>query len=353
MTECDQTDARLAARSEGALSATDAAALAAHLEVCDDCRLLAEGLDDGSAAAPVFPVVDASAYELGPVVGHGGMGRIRIARDRRIGRRVAMKELLFNTESLAARFVREARVAASLQHPNIVPIYEVGCWADGTPFYTMRMIEGRTLFKAIQDATSLEERMELLPSVIAAADAVAFAHANGIIHRDLTPANILLGDFGETIVIDWGLAKDLRVDLDRVAPEYQTGMTQQVLTAKGDVVGSPAYMPREQAAGEEIDARADVYALGAILYHLLAGRAPYQGRSSKAIIQKVRAEAPTPLDKVALGAPRGLVAIVRKAMARDVGDRHSNAKELASELRRFQAALVVGAHRGPLTRWLG
>jgi serine/threonine protein kinase len=215
------------------------------------------------------------------------------------------------------------------------------------------MIEGRTLFKAIQDATSLEERMELLPSVIAAADAVAFAHANGIIHRDLTPANILLGDFGETVVIDWGLAKDLRVDLDRVAPEYQTGMTQQVLTAKGDVVGSPAYMPREQAAGEEIDARADVYALGAILYHLLSGRAPYQARSAKAIIQKVRAEAPAPLEKVALGAPRGLVAIVRKAMTREASGRHANAKELAAELRRFQAALVVGAHRGPLTRWLG
>src|SRR5688500_3303000 len=252
--DCARSEAMLAAGRTG----DD---LDRHLAKCDGCRALVDLVPE-PALTPVFPRVDPNAYELGEVIGHGGMGRIRTARDRSIGGTVAIKELLYRTGALAARFVREARVAAALQHPNIVPVYEVGSWDDGTPFYTMRLIRGRSLHRALEDAEDLAGRMPLLASVIAAADAVAFAHANGVVHRDLTPANILLGDFGETVVIDWGLAKDLRGDSERVAPEYQTGMTQLILTGKGDVIGSPAYMPREQAAGEAIDERADVYAIG-------------------------------------------------------------------------------------------
>ncbi|HTL38681.1 MAG TPA: serine/threonine-protein kinase, partial [Kofleriaceae bacterium] len=256
--------------------------------------------------------------------------------------------LLFLTPALTARFVREARVAAALQHPNIIPVYDVGCFADGTPFYTMRRVDGCTLHQALARAEDLAERMALLPRVIAAAEAIAFAHANGVVHRDLTPANILVGDFGETVVIDWGLAKDLRPDDDRVAPKYQTGTTQMVLTARGDVIGSPAYMPLEQATGSETDARVDVYGLGAILYHLLTGSAPYVGRSHDAILAQVREAAPEPVRRRAKRAPAALAAIVGKAMARDATDRYPTAVELVSDLRRYQTELVVDAHRSRL-----
>jgi eukaryotic-like serine/threonine-protein kinase len=335
---CEDIDVRLA---EG--TATVDEEVASHLAACGDCRKL----------WPLFPTVANEVYTLGPVIGQGGMGRIRTAIDRRLGRKVALKELLFHTDRLAARFVREARVAAALQHPNIIPIYDVGCWGDGTPFYTMRLVEGRTLSAVLDDTHTLDARMALLPAIIAAADAVGFAHAQGVVHRDLTPGNILLGDYGETIVIDWGLAKDLRPGASAIAPEFRTGVTHQVLTVTGDVIGSPAYMPREQAAGEATDERSDVYALGAILYHVLAGQPPYEGRSSKAVLAKVRSNEPVAIEKRALGAPRGLLAIVKRAMARDPNLRFANGKQLALELRRFQANLVVDAHRSRLFSWLG
>jgi serine/threonine protein kinase len=350
--ECARTDAWLAARAAGTLDDKLVAALDAHLAWCGDCRGVAGDLEVPEVVAPLFPIVDASIYELGPIIGYGGMGRIRIAVDRRIGRRVAIKELLFHTDELAARFVREARIAASLQHPNIVPIYDVGCWADGTPFYAMRLVQGRSLYEALVQAASHRERMALLPAVIAAADAVGFAHASGIVHRDLTPANILLGDFGEALVIDWGLAKDLRGDGPRVGPEFQTGLTQRVLTGKGDVIGSPAYMPREQASGEVTDARADVYALGAIVYHLLAGTAPYTGRSSKAVLAQVRSDEPVPLERHAPRVPGALLSIVRTAMARDAADRYPTARELAAALHGFTAEALAETHRGTFGRLL-
>ena len=349
---CDETDALLAQRLCGALDPAQAHALDAHLRGCARCRELAADLAPPAAPARLFPLVDDGVYELGAVLGYGGMGRIRIAHDRRIGRTVAIKELLFHTDVLAARFVREARVAASLQHPNILPVYDVGSWADGTPFYTMRLVQGRSVHEALRVPDSLRARMALVPALVAAADAVAFAHASGILHRDLTPANILLGGFGETLVIDWGLAKDLRCDRPRVAPEFQTGLTQELLTARGDVLGSPAYMPREQAAAEPTDARADVYALGAILYHVIAGRPPYVGRTPESVLAKVRTEAPVAIDELAPRAPRALLAIVKTAMARDVAERYATARELAGALRAFTADALVDAQRGALGRLL-
>ncbi|HTL35769.1 MAG TPA: zf-HC2 domain-containing protein, partial [Kofleriaceae bacterium] len=135
MTTCADMEAKISARIDGARVASADAELDAHLEACEACRSL---VVEEAEPAFVFPVVDPDAYEIGRVLGHGGMGRIRMARDRRLGRDVALKELLFLTPALTARFVREARVAAALQHPNIIPVYDVGCFADGTPFYTMR-----------------------------------------------------------------------------------------------------------------------------------------------------------------------------------------------------------------------
>ena len=343
---CAQVEALLAAQLDGPLSRADADGLAVHLRRCPECCALANGLEP----APVFPAIAPDVYELGPIIGIGGMGRVRIARDRRIGREVAIKELLYTTETLVARFVREARVAASLQHPNIVPIYEVGCWDDGTPFYAMARVRGRSLFDAISAASSPEERAALVTAVIAAADGTAFAHAHGVLHRDLTPSNILVGDFGETVIIDWGLAKALRAPA--VGVEYRTGVTHDMLTAAGDVLGSPAYMPPEQAHGESTDERADVYALGAILYHVLAGSAPYVGRSAKAILAAVCEQAPPPLTKLAPWVTRALAELVDTATAREPSERYASAIELARDLRRFHAGLLAPRRPSLLRRWL-
>jgi len=312
---CDDVDVLLAMGDEAR-----SPELEEHLRTCVACRSLAG---------------EGGGYELGEVIAWGGMGQVRLARDPRLGRQVALKELLVPSEALAARLVREARIAAELEHPNIVPIYDIGTWPDGMPFYTMRYVAGRTLHAALAHAGSLAERMQLLPAVAATCDAVAFAHARGIVHRDLSPANILLGDHGETYVIDWGLAKDLRTFPVHGHP---------VLTAPGEVFGSPAYMPREQAAGDPTDERADVYALGAILHHLVAGSAPYPGRTSSELLDQVLA-APPPL----LVGPRGLVAIAARAMARDAADRFPSARELAAALRGLHVRAVIGR---PPRKWL-
>jgi eukaryotic-like serine/threonine-protein kinase len=344
--ECARFEMLIAARDEGTLGMSAAALLHAHLRDCRDCATLAATgapIDDAHPAS--LPAVPTSAYALGHEVARGGMARILAARDLRVGRPVAIKEPLGRSSGLAARFEREARVTARLQHPGIVPIYEIGAWPDGTPFYSMRMVEGRTLRDAIRDSHTLDERLALLPSVIAAAEAVAFAHGNGIIHRDLTPNNILVGAHGDTVVIDWGLAKDLSAVDDAVATDpYRDAPESPELTSAGAVIGTAAYMPPEQARGAAVDERADVYALGAILYHLLVGERPYRSTTGDAIVREVLDGPPRSLVSLAPGAPRDLVSIVEKAMGRDPVARYANADELASELRRFQTGRFVEAH---------
>jgi len=329
------------------------------------------GERDGARAAtepstvPTEPVldfaelrtIDSDNYVLGEELARGGMGRILRARDRRLGRPVAIKELLYTSADMRARFEREARITARLQHPAIVNIIEAGVWPNGDPFYVMKLVSGESLEKAIARRASLDERMTLLPSVIAAVDALAYAHDKEVVHRDLKPANILVGQFGETVVIDWGLAKDLS---DRAwGPEQSMSMAPMAgtsdETAVGAVMGTPAYMSHEQATGKPVDARGDVYALGAILYHLVVGAAPYTGESSQDVLHSVVAEPPPPI-AASSGAPLELVAIVEKAMARDAADRYHDASELAAELRRFSAGQRVNAHRytaGALVRrWI-
>ena len=168
---------------------------------------------DVQTAAPsddaAFRTVSSDDYVLGPELARGGMGRIISAHDVRHDRPVAIKELLHHSPAAVARFRREALIAARLQHPAIVPIYEAGVWANGSPFFAMRHVDGESLDLAIGQHEDLRARLALLPHVIAVAEALAYAHARGVIHRDLKPHNVLVGDFGETVVIDWGLAKDL------------------------------------------------------------------------------------------------------------------------------------------------
>ncbi len=324
----------------------------------------AAGTAGPAAARVTLPPVDPGHYEVETEHARGGLGRIMRARDKRTGRLVALKEIITDHPITLARFAREALVTANLQHPAIVPVYEVGRWPTGAPFFAMKLVAGRPLDEVLDEATSLAQRMAMLPRIIVIADAMAYAHGQGVIHRDLKPANVLVGDFGETVLIDWGLARrvaDVDDDLDDASV---TGLAAAAgaaanATVMGAVVGTPAYMPPEQAMGEPVDERADVYALGAILYHVLAGHAPFADRKSPSLeelLARVMREPPTPLATVVPGAPSDLLAIVRKAMARERDDRYATARELAEELGRFQTGQLVGAHRYSrrerLRRWL-
>ena len=294
---------------------------------------------------PELPTVDRAVYEVGAEVAKGGMGRVLSARDRRAGRPVALKELLASSSSAKARFEREAKITARLQHPSIVPIYEVGRWPDGEPFFAMKHVEGKSLDKVIAETTTIKDRLALLPNVLAVADALAYSHSRRIIHRDLKPANILVGAFGETVVIDWGLAKDLAAAKNEVeaGDDRRTVLADDGLTVAGYAMGTPAFMPPEQARGEAVDERADVYSIGATLHHLLCGGVPYG--ESKGIDALVKEGPPKPLRAVAPEVPADLLAVIDKAMARDPADRYATAKELADDLRRFQTGQLVGVHR--------
>ena len=327
--------------------------------------LVRPGGDAAAGAAPPLRTIPRDGYAIEGHFAQGGIGRILRARDRHLGRPVALKELLVADRGEAERrFVREALLTARLQHPAIVPIYEAGRWPSGEPFYAMKLVSGRSLFDVIAERPTLDERLALLPSVLTVAEAVAYAHAHGVIHRDLKPENVLVGEYGETVVIDWGLAKDLRAGDDDAAPTAPTPAEpapadpapDRGLTLAGAVMGTPSYMPPEQAEGRPVDARADVYAIGAILYHLLTGEPPYDAETAMAILVKVLTEPPPPLIERAPGVPRDLAAIVDLAMARDPAARYPSARELADDLRRFLTGKLVAAHHYSraerLRRWL-
>ncbi|NVB82666.1 MAG: serine/threonine protein kinase [Kofleriaceae bacterium] len=308
-----------------------------------------------SGSLPPLPQVDDALYRTDREIARGGMGKIVAAEDRRLGRRVALKSLLEPAGEQITRFQREALITARLQHPGIVPVYEAGRWPTGEPFFAMKLVSGRPLDKVIAEATKLEERLAIIPRLAAACDAIAYAHSQRIIHRDLKPGNVLVGDFGETVVIDWGLAKDLdaqdghdsqnRSPKDAVKkPASASSSDAATLTVAGAVMGTPAYMAPEQARGEPVDQRADVFSLGAMLYHTLTGVPPYNARTATDVIAAAALGKIVPLAERERRAPADLVAIVERAMAQSPFDRYPNAGELADELRRFLTGQLVAAH---------
>ncbi|MGO8993368.1 MAG: protein kinase domain-containing protein, partial [Polyangiaceae bacterium] len=306
--------------------------------------------DSSSELAPDvdrdFPIVSRHNYEIGEELARGGNGRLLRARDRRLDRMVAIKEPRELSSRVRRRFRREALLTARLQHPSIVPVHEIGRWPSGEPFYAMKLISGRSLRDVVAEATTLEKRLALLPNVLAVADAIAYAHGQGVIHRDLKTSNVMVGAFGETQVIDWGLAQELGAHDDAA----DDGVPAAAFETQG-IVGTPATMAPEQATGKRLDERTDVYGIGAILYQVIAGALPYDGEDAREVLARVVREPPPPLGTRAPDAPRELVTIAEHAMARDPAERYPSARELADDLRRFLNGQIVRAHRySPLQR---
>jgi WD40 repeat protein len=278
---------------------------------------------------------DHDRYDILGEHGRGGLGRVSRAHDRELGRDIAIKELISRGHLGEVRFLREALITARLEHPGIVPVYEAGRWADGTPFYAMKLVSGRPLRDLIAERMSVDERIGLLHHVIAVADAIAYAHGKNIIHRDLKPANVIVGDFGETVVIDWGLAKDISAAEE---PMVRAGPFREHrddgLTSAGTVLGTPAYMAPEQARGEPVDQRADVFAIGTMLWELcsLQKLPPNFSGQRRRILRES-------------GIDADLITIVEKAVDPDSARRYFDAGDLAADLKAFKAGIRIAARR--------
>lgn len=288
-------------------------------------------------------------------LGRGGAGRVVVARDHFLSRDVALKELhrdvtqnpkfdTLHVRGLEARFLREARVTGQLEHPAVVPVYELGRRRDGTLYYTMRRVRGRTLAQALADTRSLEGRLAFVPDLLTACRAVAAAHHRAVIHRDLKPQNVMLGPHGETYVMDWGLARVM----GRADRHQSTVQLAPDLTGGRDLgpVGTPSYMSPEQAEGhrDDIDERSDVWGLGAMLFELLTGRAPYVGRSPWEVLAEVRTGPPPPVTSLAPTAPPELAAVCAKALAWTREDRYRDAGALAADLDAWLSGRRVSAY---------
>jgi WD40 repeat protein len=274
----------------------------------------------------------ARRYEILGEHGRGGLGRVSRAFDRKLGRDVAIKELHSRGSANEVRFLREVLITARLEHPSIVPIHEAGRWPDGTPYYAMKLVSGRSLRELIAERPTFEQRIGLLHHVIAVADAIAYAHGRNIIHRDLKPANVIVGDFGETIVIDWGLAKDLTTP--DLAPEDHDDFTHSHdgdITVDGSIVGTPAYMAPEQKRGESVDQRADVFALGTMLWELCAvQKVPPKGHLRTRMLRRA-------------GVDSDFAAIINKALDPDRERRYPDASALAADLKAFKSGARITA----------
>ncbi|MBA2543754.1 MAG: protein kinase [Deltaproteobacteria bacterium] len=216
-------------------------------------------------------------YEVAELLGRGGMGEVRLARDKKFDRAVAVKLMLETTvdDATLGRFFREARVQGVLDHPAVVPVHDLGIDEHGNPYFVMKRLEGITLADVLMSSDpALREkwpRRKLLPRLVDICLAIQFAHERDVIHRDLKPANLMLGEHGEAYVLDWGLARmvgDRKIEGDVASPSGANGDE----TRAGDLLGTPGYMSPEQARGEQVDGRTDVFSLGCVLYEILAGR---------------------------------------------------------------------------------
>ncbi len=268
-----------------------------------------------------------SRYEIQSEIKRGGMGSIHRAWDRQLGRPVALKFVAEGEKASPeahARLLQEAQLAARLSHPNIVPVFDTGTW-NGQVYLSMQFIEGTTI-----DRAALDHRGKLA-AVRDAARALEYAHRQGVVHRDVKPANLMVDVQGNVYVTDFGVAR--RVDLS------------SRITLAGTILGTPCYMSPEQARGDAVDARTDVYSLGATLYELLTGNAPFADEDVVKVLAKVRREEPVPLRKLAPSVPRDAETLVLKAMAKEAGKRYATAGEFADDIERCLRGRPIEARR--------
>jgi tetratricopeptide (TPR) repeat protein/tRNA A-37 threonylcarbamoyl transferase component Bud32 len=336
----------------------------------DEVQRSLDPLSEGEIATTAHEPEGRGRYRLLNLYAQGGIGQVWLARDPDLGRDVALKELRperRDHSAAQARFLEEAWVTGQLEHPGIVPVHELVREAEGRTFYTMRLVRGRTLGEAIKEYHRKRRASEagpldlrgLLTGFVSVCQAVAFAHSRKVIHRDLKPANVVQGDYGEVVLLDWGLAKVLGA-----ADEGAAGLLPVSLesggrdeTAQGQVLGTPAYMAPEQAEGrvDQIGPATDVYGLGAVLYEVLAGQPPFAGPTDE-VIRRVAREEPARPRQVVAQVPAALEAVCLKALAKRLEERYGSAGELAKEVERWLADEPVSAWREPLQlrarRWV-
>ena len=308
-----------------------------------------------------------SHYDLYKTLGAGAMGEIWLAKDAGLRRRVAYKRMhahIAQHQSAMARFLREMQITAQLDHPNIVPVYECELNADGSLAYAMKLVKGKTLKDVLgakkaklekgQDPGPEYSLSRLLEYFLSVCDAMAFAHSKGVIHRDLKPVNLMIGEFGEVYVMDWGIARRIGGELDELHGEDQddpdaTSEPEPSMdeTQAGQILGTPRYMSPQQAAGknDELDGRSDEFSLGLILFEILALRPAFSAKSALELVKKVLKVEVEPLEPYTGDAPipRELKAIVAKALGRKPEQRYPGVAEMAADIRRWQQGLAVEA----------
>jgi serine/threonine-protein kinase len=284
-------------------------------------------------------------YEPGRIIGRGGMGEVRHCKDPRLGRFIALKKATTTGTAELARFVREAQVLGQLEHPNIVPVHDLGLDSAGVPYFTMKRVYGDTLLKVLAqlsrgdlETSKSYPRRRLLQAFQAVCLAVDFAHKNGWLHRDLKPANVMLGAFGEVYVLDWGLARRI----DEVEPSSSGALapdSQPGLTNPGAVMGTPGYMSPQQVVGEPATVRSDVYALGALLFEILTHETLARGSTDRDLMVDTRAGCDARARRRAphLDIPPELEAICIKATRRAPEERYATARELHAAVDRVLA----------------
>ncbi|MBM3962560.1 MAG: serine/threonine protein kinase, partial [Planctomycetes bacterium] len=327
------------------------------------------------------PKLDGERFVLEGELGKGGMGVVLRMHDQFLNRRLAMKVLLERgtprdeeekrlVHQLLGRFLEEAQVTSQLDHPGVVPVHELGLDQSGKVYFTMRMVKGKTASERFADAYHQRNEWDLtrgLEVILKVCDTMSYAHDKGVLHRDLKPGNVMVGRFGEVYVMDWGLAKVLgqqdRHDL-RIRADITTGVSRletarkrdaetdadnSVVSMDGQQLGTPSYMSPEQARSEELDARADVYSIGAMLYELVTGSAPYAPRGLRQpayrILRDVVEGPPKRVEELNKAVPAELVAVIDKAMAREREQRYRSVQALAADVRAFLAQRVVTAYR--------